>query len=426
MKLLKALRLFWIDNGVIRCSLSPQFFGGGGGPSQTTSTVTQSSVPDWLQPQTTAMLGAATQQIFNTSPSGEITGIKGYTPYSTNPQDYVAPWSPMQQQSFGAAANLQTPGQYNVASDIAGGAGVGALGSSQQAYGYGGLGAGYGMQGAGLAGANIGAGQQLQNTLINQGAMQQYMNPYVQNALAPQLNMMEQAAGRQQAQVQGEAAKAGAYGGSRQAIQSALVQQGLLGAEANLIGQGYNQAYTQAQQAAQAAAAQGLQGLGQANQAYQTGISGANVGLGGVQQAQAGYGQATQAAQTLGSLGGQQLAANENIINLQNQLGQQQQNQQQQLINQAVQNYANAQQYPMEQLGMYNALLRGYATPVSSQTQYTTVSPTQQLAGLGIAGLGALGQAGVFKAEGGVIEEPKKYASGGLIDLAIADAMGEE
>ena len=92
----------------------------------------------------------------------------------------------------------------------------------------------------------------------------------------------------------------------------------------------------------------------------------------------------------------------------------------------SVQNYANAQQYPMQQLAMYNALLRGYNTPTSVSTSYTSVSPTQQLAGLGIAGLGALGQAGAFKAEGGVIEEPKKYASGGLIDLAIADAMGEE
>lgn len=419
MKLLKAFRLFWVEDGVIRCSLSPQLFGGGGGaPTQTTSTVTQSSVPDWLRPQTEMLLGSAQQQIFNGNQ------VRGYTPYSSNPADYVAPFSPMQQQSFTGAANLQTPSQFNVASDIAGGAGVGSLGSSQQALGYGGLGAGYGAQGANLAGYNIGAGQQLQNTLTNQGAMQQYMNPYVENALAPQLNMLEQAAGRQQAQVQSEAAKAGAYGGSRQAIQSALVKQGLLGNEATLIGQGYNQAYNQAQQAAAQAASQGLQGLGQANQAYQTGISGAGMGLQGVQNAQAGYGQANQAAQTLGALGSEQLAANQNIINLQNQLGGQQQNQQQQIVNAAIQNYANAQQYPMQQLSMYNALLRGYATPTSATTQYAPAPSTlSQLGGLGATALGAYG---AMKAKGGVIKKPKKYASGGLVDLAIANAMEDK
>lgn len=425
MKLLKALRLFWIDDGVIRCSLSPQFFGGGGGPSQTTSTVTQSSVPDWLQPQVTGMLGAAQNQIFNNNPTtGAIESIKGYQPYSTNPSDYVAGFSPMQQQSFSSAANLQTPGQFNTATNIAGSAGAGSLGSSQQALGYGGMGAGYGAQGAGLAGYDIGAGQQLQNILTNQGAMQQYMNPYVENALAPQLNMMEQAAGRQQAQVQSEASKAGAYGGSRQAIQNALVKQGLLGQEANLIGQGYNQAYTQAQNMAAQATGQGLQGLSQANQAYQTGIQGAGMGLQGIQGAQAGYGQAVQAANTLGNLGSQQLQANQNIINMQNQLGGQQTQQQQDIINAAINNYANAQTYPMQQLSMYNALLRGYNTPTSASTTYAPApSVISQLGGLGATALGAYG---AMKAKGGVIKKPKKYASGGLVDLAIAKAMEDK
>lgn len=397
MKLLKALRLFWVENGTIRCSLSPQFFGGGGGPTQTTSTVTQSSVPDWLKPQVTGMLGAAQNQIFNNNPTtGDIQSIKGYTPYSTNPADYVAGFSPMQQQSFNAAANLQTPSQYNVASNIAGGAGLGSLGSSQQALGMGYMG--------------IGAGQQLQNTLTNPGAMQQYMNPYVENALAPQISMMEQAAGRQQAQVQSEAAKAGAYGGSRQAIQNALVKQGLMGQEANLIGQGYNQAYNQAQNMAAQAGSQGLQGIG--------------LGLQGVQGAQQGYGQATQAANVLGDLGSQQLAANQNIINLQNQLGGQQQNQQQQIVNAAINNYANAQTYPMQQLGMYNALLRGYNTPTSASTTYAPApSALSQLGGLGATALGAYG---ALKAKGGVIKKPKKYASGGLVDLAIANAMEDK
>lgn len=396
MKLLKAFRLFWFDHGVLRCSLAPALFGGGG-PSSTTSNVTQSSIPNWLRPQTEAMLGAATQQLFTTEPGAggkqNITGIKGYVPYSANPADYVAGFSPMQQQSFQSAQALQTPGQFAPASGIATLSGMGGLQSAQQSTGL-------GMMG-------VGAGGGLESTLTSPYAMQQYMNPYVEAALSPQLSMMEQSAGRQMAQVKGEAARAGAYGGSRQAIQNALVQQGLLGQQANLIGQGYNQAYQQAQNAAQAANAQRLQGIG--------------LGLQGIQGAQAGYGLGTQAATALGNLGGQELAANQSIIGLQNQMGQQQQAQEQQIINQAVQNYANAQQYPMQQLGMYNALLRGYATPTSASTQYTTVSPTAQMQGLGIAGLGALGASGAFKAKGGKINKPKKGS--GLSDIAIAKAL---
>ena len=95
--------------------------------------------------------------------------------------------------------------------------------------------------------------------------------------------------------------------------------------------------------------------------------------------------------------------------------------QQQQIINQAVQNYANAQQQPMNALSSYNALLRGYATPTTNQTQYTTVNPMQQA--LGTAGtLGTLGYMMSKNAkEGGVI---KTYKSGGLVDLAIEKAMG--
>jgi hypothetical protein len=43
-------------------------FGGGGGGGQTSSTVTQSNIPEWLRPQTEALLGAATQEYFETNP----------------------------------------------------------------------------------------------------------------------------------------------------------------------------------------------------------------------------------------------------------------------------------------------------------------------------------------------------------------------
>jgi hypothetical protein len=368
MKLLNVFRLFWFENGLLRCSLSPTFFGGGGGgPQQSTSTVTNYSIPDWLKPQTEAMLGAATQQIFNTDDS-EITGIKGYTPYSANPSDYVAPFSPMQQQSFANVANLQTPGQYGTASNMVTGAGLGGL-----------------M-----------AGQQYGNAVTNPGVVQSYMSPYQQAVtdVAKTGALRDYQIG--QTFRQANAAKAGAYGGGRQAIENAEAQRNLNTQLQNLDVQGQQSAYNAAM----------------ANIGKQ-----ADLGM-------QGYGVAGQAGSALSNIGTANLAAQQNIINAQNQYGQQQTQQQQDIINNAIQNYANAQQYPMQQLGMYNALLRGYATPTSAATQYQAApSALSQFGGLAATGLGAY-MAKSAKT-GGVIDEPKKYASGGLVDLAIANAMGD-
>ena len=91
--------------------------GGGGGGGHTTSTVTQTSIPDWLRPQTEALLGAATQEYFQTefdptTGGYNIVGTKPYTPYSTDPRDYVAEFSPQQQQVFAEAAGMRTPGGF--------------------------------------------------------------------------------------------------------------------------------------------------------------------------------------------------------------------------------------------------------------------------------------------------------------------------
>jgi hypothetical protein len=96
--------------------------GGGGGPTQ--STVTQSNIPEWLQPQTEALLGAATQEYFETTPREltkfktetrvdpegnttevqvpdgtemmyDITGVKPFTPYSTKPSRTTLPSLPL-------------------------------------------------------------------------------------------------------------------------------------------------------------------------------------------------------------------------------------------------------------------------------------------------------------------------------------------
>jgi hypothetical protein len=163
-----------------------------------------------------------------------------------------------------------------------------------------------------------------------------------------------------------------------------------------LIGQGYNQAFNQAQQAQQ---------------------FGANLGLQG-QQAQAGaLAQQLAAANQLAGLGGQQLQAQQGIFNLQNQLGAQQQQQQQNIINQAVQNYATEQQFPFMQLGILNSMLRGLPMQQSSTQMYQAPpNAISQLAGLGTAGLGALGMYNqATGSKRGGLQEVKKMAAGGNV-----------
>jgi hypothetical protein len=352
--------------------LAPTFYGGGGGgPQQSTSTVTQSSIPDWLKPQTEAMLGEATKQIFQTTPgengSLDITGVKGYTPYSTNASDYFANFSPLQQQSFSNVANLQTPGQYGIASNMVTGAGMGGL-----------------M-----------AGQQYGNAVTNPGIVQNYMSPYQQG-----VTDVAKAGALRDYQIgqtfrQANAARSGAFGGGRQAIENAEAQRNLNQQLQNLDVQGQQSAYNAAMQNIGKQADLGIQGLGVAG----------------------------QAGSALSNIGTANLGAQQSIINAQNQMGQQQQQYNQNIINQQIQDYANTQQYPMQQLAMYNALLRGYAVPTSAQTTYQTPpSAMSQFGGLAATGLGAYMAS---KKEGGRIEEPKTYKSGGLVDLAIANVMGE-
>ena len=93
-------------------------------------------------------------------------------------------------------------------------------------------------------------------------AAQRYMNPYLQAALDPQIEEAKRQAQIQQLQNAAGLTKAGAYGGTRQAVMDAESQRNLLSNLANITGQGYSQAYDRAaqqfnteQQAAQAAQA---------------------------------------------------------------------------------------------------------------------------------------------------------------------------
>ena len=454
--------------------------GGGGSSAQQQTTQQQNqyqSISPWAQPYVSSLLGAGQAQVFNTDTSGNITGINPYHAYGsidpTTGQQYgltasdqaaaqsaVAGFTPLQQQAYQGAANLQVPGQFGVGTNFVGTAGMGALSTTGQAgaYGqqgaqagqqnamlsniYGGAGAATGQQYAGLSGAQgqqgANIGQSLGQMSTNPNAVQSYMNPYIQASLAPQLQLLAQQTGIQGAAQQSAATQAGAFGGSRSALANSLVQQqGNLAAQ-QAIGQGYNTAYQQAMnqmnasnQAALAGNQQALSGYGQAGtqalagtaqglqgaqQAGQLGIAGTQAGLAGIGAQQAGYGQAGAAGTNLANIGTGQLAAQQGILATQGAMGGQQQQQAQNIINAGMTNYQTAQQYPMTQLSQLSALAQPYVTrDVVSTAEQAQPSTATQLAGLGTAGVAGLALAN--KAAKGGIMNAKGYAGGGITSL---------
>lgn len=93
---------------------------------------------------------------------------------------------------------------------------------------------------------NMGAYQP--QSFTAQGTAQQYMNPYVNAALQPQLDELRRQTEISRAKQAGQLTRAGAYGGSRQALADAELNRAMLANMAQATGTGYAQAFQQAQQ----------------------------------------------------------------------------------------------------------------------------------------------------------------------------------
>lgn len=410
MNIIKFLQHFLINQFTFK------FGGGGGGGNSgpTNQNITTSNIAPWAQKGVESLIHSGMKNVYPNmkevrDESGNVTSYElgnqaGYTPFNASnttgasgqaldaSKSTTAGFTPLQQQAFQGAQNLQTPGQYSSASNLATAGGLGSLGTTGQAGMYGAMGAQQGL----------GYGQQAQDPNIVQG----YMNPYLQASLNPQLAEMQRQYDITGTQQMSNATKSGAFGGSREALMAAENQRNKNTAMNQVIGQGYNNAFSNAQQ--------------QMAQAAQMGMQGAGIGLQGVNAQQAGYGQAGQAGANLANIGGQQLQAQQSILGTQSQLGGQQQANQQAMLDRASQIYAQQQNYPMTQLAQLESLYTGAPQNVSQLGYQAPPSMTSQLAGLGTAGLGAYGMYNAAsKKKGGII----KYHSGGIVSLGLNKAM---
>jgi hypothetical protein len=398
--------------------------GGGGSPGPQQSTAYNTNIPEYAKPYVMNMLGAAQNQLFTTQ-GNQITGFRPYQPYSSNPQDYFAGPTGLQQSVYNQAGQMQTPGQFATGTGMAALGGMGQLGTAQQAGMYGQQGAGLGLAGTAAAAPAFSAGQQFAQQVTDPRSMQAFMSPYQQAVTDVAKNAAIREAQLAQQATNLGAARQGTYGGARQALAQSERERNLLSNLSNIQAQGSQSAFDRAMQTQQFGANLGLQGIQTGLQGVQTGMQGIGQGLQGVGAQQAGYAGAGQAGATLGQLGGAQQQADLARLGFQQQTGQQQQAYQQGIINQAIQDYATAQQYPYMQLSTMSNLLRGLPMQAMSTQQYQAApSVTSQLAGLGTAGVGAygLGRAtGVFK-EGGQV---KGYKYGGAIDDDKLRSMAE-
>jgi hypothetical protein len=337
----------------------------------------------------------------------------------------------MQAQGFQNVANQQVAGQIGEASNMASQVGrtsMGAFNQGQQlgqaAQGYGGQGAGYGAQGANMAGMGFGAGQRFEGMATSPGATQAFMSPYMQNVVDYEKQNAIRDYGIASQGRNYQAAKSGAFGGSRQAVAEGEANRGLMNQLGGIQARGTQSAFENAQKQMQFGADLGLRGMGAGYQGLGLGIQGAQTGLQGVQGAVgagqyglAGLGQSAQAAQLLGQLGASQFAQQRDITNDMMRAGAVQQGQQQQGLDVAYQDFTKAQNYPYQQLAFGSDMLRGLPLSQAAQSQYTApASQLSQLGGLGTTALGIYGMSGGFKgANGGVVG--KGYANGGLMAI---------
>lgn len=275
----------------------------------------------------------------------------------------------MQTQAWDQISNLQTPQQFAAGSDFLNKAGQGQLDTTGTALGYGSIANTFGGS-AQQYGMN--AGQNYANQATN-GSIGAYMNPYVQQSLAPQLSLLNQQQALQDQNINSKAAGQGAFGGNRATLAQGLNAQNFDLTRQQAIGQGYDTAFKNAQQAQQFGSSLGLDAVMRGNQA---GIQGAQAGLQGVQGAQQGYAGATQAGVGLGNIGAQQSQADLARIGLLNTMANQQYN------------------LPYQRLNFMQGLMSGLPV-TSSQTQGYQAGPNtaSQIAGLGTTALGALGLA---------------------------------
>ena len=217
--------------------------------------------------------------------------------------------------------------------------------------------------------------------LGNQSIASQYMNPYLQSSLAPQLDALTYQAQQDQQSMLGNLTKQGAFGGSRQAVAQGVAQGNLLTNQAGLIGKGYDTAYTNAMNQFNADQNRQLQ-------AQQANIGQQQFGATQAQTAaqnQAQYEQAAQQNQQTANMASANFGLS--TLGALGTAGATQQGLAQAADTASLNQYNQQQQYPYAQLQFEQSLLTGL--PITTQSVVPNTSTLSNITNTG-AGLSTL------------------------------------
>ncbi len=302
--------------------------GGSRPPSQPTEqNITQTSLPDYYEPYATRLIQRA-----------EAESKRGYQPYEGQRL---------------ASENADTAASRALARQVAGSP---IAGFDQATAGT----------TAAMNRALQGIGFQSQD--FDSAQAQKYMDPYLQNVLDVQKQAAITDFDRAQAARDASAVQAGAFGGSRGAVQQALAAEGLQDKLAEITATGRQKAFEQAQRQFGAdrdarMAAERL-GLGAADALTQQGAQLAQLG----EKARAGD---IESAQLLEKIAKDRQAREQAGLDL------------------SYEDFVRQRDFPKEQLQFYSSILRGIPVqPSTETTKFQQYNPVKDLLGTGIAGLG--------------------------------------
>ena len=318
---------------------------GGGGPAPPTeSTVVQSNLPEYVEPYFKRLLNRT-----------EAESKAAYSPFTgqrlaTTPQDVL--------DSEQAVRNISASGIQGL--PVAQAATTANIARA--------------MRSQGFTPTQFGAAGEFDSAMA-----QKYMDPFMQNVVDIQKQQAILEDARQKSARDAAAVQAGAFGGSRQAVQEGLAQEALARNLANIQATGSKEAFAQAQNQFERDREARI-GVERAQAAERQAAE--KLGLGATELS------GQQAAQ-LAELGKAARAGDVEAAQLLEGIGQAQRAREQQQLTTAYEDFVRQRDYPREQLQFFSSVLRGIPVQPSTETQkFQAYNPIQELLGTGIAGLG--------------------------------------
>jgi len=374
-------------------------YGGGGDSGPTSTTTTTSNIPEYARPYFERLMGRT-----------EAVSNDAYVPYGgARVQGFSAP----QVEAMNRITNMQAPTQIRDATNLTNTAAQGALDSANFTSGP--IGSTYNPQAVGTQRVNA----TYNPRAFDSEVARSYMSPYQQMVT----DIAKREANREFAQGNvgrdAQAAQRGSFGGSRAALVQAEAARNHGQRLDDIQAKGSQAAFENAQQQFERdrlqqynASNQGVDvgkfNAGQYSQAAQfnegqrataaqmamqgqTANEAARATAAGVRQK--GYGMAGELGNQLGNLGKTQQELDMARANAVMGVGSLQQQQGQKSLDTAYDDFVNQRDYDKNQLNFYSGVLRGVPTGVNSDvvTRQAAQNPMSQIAGLGIAGLGAYG-----------------------------------